>query len=106
VTLKEPATVDKLQKQPEDSDASLVTAALKMLSFNNATATTTATDDTISDSETDGDAGTATAAGILKVVQTEPNKLLWLLRLLPQSQQVVPFEYTVQGPSDHTLVLE
>jgi hypothetical protein len=54
----------------------------------------------------DGDAtGTATAAGILKVVQTEPNKLLWLVRLLPQSQQVVPFEYTVQGPSNHTLVL-
>jgi hypothetical protein len=103
VTLKQPATVHKLLKQPEDSDASLVTAALKQLSFNTATSATD--DDTISDSEMDGDTGTAAAAGILKVVQTEPNKLLWLVRLLPQSQQVVPFEYTVQGPSDHTLVL-
>jgi hypothetical protein len=97
--------VDKLLKQPEDSDASLVTAALKQLSFNTATSATD--DDNISDSEMDGDTtGTATAAGILKVVQTEPNKLLWLVRLLPQSQQVVPFEYAVQGPSDHALVLE
>jgi hypothetical protein len=110
VTVIQPAKMDKLLKQPDDSDTALVANALQLLSVGSgyggaaAAKNTAASDDTISDSDTEGDA--STAAGVLKVVQTEANKLLWMVRLLPQSQQVVPFEYTVQWPSGHTLVLE
>ena len=110
MTVIQPAKMDKLLKQPDDSDTALVANALQLLSVGSgyggaaAAKNTAASDDTISDSDTEGDA--STAAGVLKVVQSELGKTVWIVRVLPHSEQRVPFEYTVEWPTDREITVE
>jgi hypothetical protein len=48
----------------------------------------------------------ATTGGVLKVVQSELGKTVWIVRVLPHSEQRVPFEYTVEWPTDKEITVE
>jgi hypothetical protein len=130
VTLKQPVLVEQLKL--DDTDESLVSAALELAGVTTSAATT-ATDTT-----TAGTAGTtavapspahntassatattaanaataastvaaATTGGVLKVVQSELGKTVWIVRVLPHSEQRVPFEYTVEWPADKEITVE
>jgi hypothetical protein len=131
VTLKQPALVEQLKL--DDTDESLVSAALELAGVTTS-ATTTATDTTTTaatgttavaaspahstaSSTTTATAAanaatvsttvaTATTGGVLKVVQSELGKTVWIVRVLPHSEQRVPFEYTVEWPADKEITVE
>jgi hypothetical protein len=124
VTLKQPAVVEQLKL--DDTDESLVSAALELAGVSTSNNNNTATNDTTttttitasgiaapsparSNSSTGITAATpisATAAGVLKVVQNELGKTVWIVRVLPHSEQRVPFEYTVEWPADKEIAVE
>jgi hypothetical protein len=127
VTLKQPALVEQLKL--DDTDESLVSAALELAGVTTST-TTTATDittagtttavalspahSTASSTTTTTAANAATVStavaaitgGVLKVVQSEFGKTVWIVRVLPHSEQRVPFEYTVEWPADKEITVE
>jgi hypothetical protein len=128
VTLKQPALVEQLKL--DDTDESLVSAALELAGVTTS-ATTTATDTTTAGITTavapspahstasstttttaanaagaSATVAAATNGGVLKVVQSELGKTVWIVRVLPHSEQRVPFEYTVEWPADKEITVE
>jgi hypothetical protein len=127
VTLKQPALVEQLKL--DDTDESLVSAALELAGVTTSAATT-ATDTTTTAITTTAVAPSpahstasstttttaanaaatstvaATSGGVLKVVQSELGKTVWIVRVLPHSEQRVPFEYTVEWPADKEITVE